>query len=93
VNKWQGNPERIEHRRIMIQRSLAAAMLENMPYEQSDEEVDRLFAERNIYRASGDAVCHMCGLTYKEHPIFPYLPDWDGWPRDHELCDGDIVHL
>ena len=44
------------------------------------------------YRASGDMVCALCGLTYRNHPLFIEYIFWSD-PVDHRLCNGDVVHL
>ena len=43
-------------------------------------------------RASGDCVCSLCGLYYRQHPYFDEQT-MHGHPIDHRLCDGTVVHL
>jgi hypothetical protein len=38
------------------------------------------------YRANGDIMCDFCKRPYKFHPY--YLDS-----HDHQLCNGDVVHL
>lgn len=38
------------------------------------------------YRANGDCVCDFCQRFYKDHQY--YLGS-----HDHQICNGDVVHL
>jgi hypothetical protein len=44
------------------------------------------------YRAAGGCICEICGLTYREHPMYDEQTVY-GEPIDHRLCNGDVVHL
>ena len=44
------------------------------------------------YRAAGGCRCQICGLTYREHPLYDEQT-MHGKPVDHRLCNGDVVHL
>ncbi len=46
-----------------------------------------------FYRASGNCICNVCGLTYYKHPHDPDVTDWDGNPWLHVLCNGERVKL
>ena len=43
------------------------------------------------YRAAGGCRCEVCGLTYREHPL--YEDHTYNVQIDHRLCNGDVVHL
>jgi hypothetical protein len=46
-------------------------------------------------RASGKMKCFHCRLLYREHPHAEGggMISQEGYPIDHRLCNGDIVHL
>ena len=44
-------------------------------------------------RASGSCICKLCGLAYREHPMFDEQLGMVSHPIDHRLCNGDVVHL
>ena len=43
-------------------------------------------------RASGECLCYVCGVAYRNHPYFDEFTSC-GEPIDHRLCDGSVVHL
>lgn len=43
-------------------------------------------------RASGQMYCRICGHQYRDHPYFDEQT-FCGYPVDHRLCNGDVVHL
>lgn len=46
----------------------------------------------NYRRASGRCRCIICGEEYRNHPYYDEHTYW-GYPVDHRICDGDVVHL
>jgi hypothetical protein len=46
-----------------------------------------------MVRASGDALCELCGRTYYRHPVTYEYVDWDGHPYLHVGCDGTLLKL
>jgi hypothetical protein len=66
------------------------------------EDVKRAFTEVNepngylfsqVYRASHDKLCDLCGKTYQQHPFQDGLIDLDDRPYIHRTCNGDLVKL
>lgn len=43
------------------------------------------------YRASGDALCKVCGYAYRLHPLDPEQLDDKGRKWLHVLCNGDRI--
>ena len=46
-----------------------------------------------VYRASGQVECGVCGKTYQRHPVERTLVDHEGRPFINRLCNGDLVKL
>ncbi len=44
------------------------------------------------YRASSSMTCYKCGMLYRHHPYFDEQT-YNGYPVDHRLCTGEVVHL
>ncbi len=51
-----------------------------------------LSREGEVFRASGDAICEICGKPYRQHP-FTEDRDWNGEPYLNKACDGRLLHL
>ena len=64
----------------------------------TDREIRMMLASRPIpppsgedYRASGDALCPICGYAIRLHPLDPDELSYDKMPFLHVLCNGDRV--
>ena len=44
------------------------------------------------YRAEGGCLCPVCRCEYRHHPYFDEQISY-GYPVDHRLCNGEVVHL
>jgi hypothetical protein len=55
------------------------------------DELERLVG--SIERASGAAICDVCGHEYRRHKPDPRIQDHDGRFSTILLCDGRLVHL
>jgi hypothetical protein len=46
-----------------------------------------------VFRASGDVICEICGKLYYDHPEDHFSLGYNGKPYNHVICDGTRVHL
>lgn len=50
--------------------------------------------DREMFRASGDCLCEVCGKEYRKHPYASRpLSGIDGLPFLRVLCSGKLVKL
>jgi len=87
---WQGNPILVKLRERLISNFVTSCRLSGEEFIKIDE---KDLENRGWYRASGEVVCELCGLTYDKHPRFPYSYDSNNFNSDIELCNGDLVKL
>jgi hypothetical protein len=87
---WQGNPELVAHRKKLVNFSFWRASLEDRS---QDIVYDTEKASVEVFRADGRAICRLCGLSFRDHPNYPWIIDTDNRPSEIELCNGEIVHL
>jgi hypothetical protein len=67
---------------------------------EAEWERDRLVGNANsyhkifrYYRAGGDCICRLCGLSYYDHPVVRGPERWHYGCELHVLCNTDRVKL